>query len=187
VATLKKDPAGAYVARGYRIAGSVSESDPTGNDWDFYFSRNPLTFWPIASCFEDSAFSALDIHPDNGLDMRNANRYFATHTEGENMKIARMMLIATVVVGSLAVAYFLGSQSKESSQTTQNTGISTQPISDSFLIPTGLTVVKMDELPPMTNPTGVLLSEVKVPKNLLNGSEQVATDFIVPNIQLEVK
>ena len=103
------------------------------------------------------------------------------------MKIARMMLIAAVVAGSLAGAYFLGSQSKESSQTTQNTGIPTQPISDSFVIPTGLTVAKIDAIPPMTNPTGVLLGEVKVPKNLLNGPEQVATDFIVPNIPLEVK
>ena len=103
------------------------------------------------------------------------------------MKIARMLLIATVVAGSLVGAYFLGSQSKESSQTTQNNGVSTTPISESFVIPTGLTVAKTNELPPMTNPTGVLLGEVKVPKNLLNGPEQVATDFIVPDIKLEVK
>ena len=102
------------------------------------------------------------------------------------MKIARILLIATVVA-SLAGAYFLGSQSKEPSQTTQSAGVPTQPISDSFVIPTGLTVAKMDELPPMANPTGVLIGEVKVPKNLLNGPEQVATDFIVPDIQLEVK
>ncbi len=103
------------------------------------------------------------------------------------MKIARMLLIATVVVASLAGAYFLGSQSKEPSQTTENTGAPTQPITDAFVIPTGLTVAKTSELPPMANPTGVLLGEVKVPKNLLNGPEQVATDFIVPDIQLEVK
>ncbi len=103
------------------------------------------------------------------------------------MKIASMLLIATVVVASLAGAYFLGSQSKEPSEASQNMDVLTQSISNSFVIPTGLTVAKTDALPPMANPTGLLLGEVKVPKNLLNGPEQVATDFIVPDIKLEVK
>ncbi len=103
------------------------------------------------------------------------------------MKVVRILLVVAVVAGSLAAAYFLGANSKEPTQTSLGTGSSAKPIEDSFVIPTGLTVAKSDPLPAMKDPTGVLLGEVKVPKNLLNGPEQVATEFIVPDLKLEVK
>lgn len=102
------------------------------------------------------------------------------------MKVVRILLVVAVVAGSLAAAYFLGANSKEPTQTSLGSS-SAKPIEDSFVIPTGLTVAKSDPLPAMKDPTGVLLGEVKVPKNLLNGPEQVATEFIVPDLKLEVK
>ena len=121
------------------------------------------------------------------LDTSNANRYFASNMEVSRMKVVRILLVVAVVAGSLAAAYFLGANSKEPTQTSLGTGSSAKPIEDSFVIPTGLTVAKSDPLPAMKDPTGVLLGEVKVPKNLLNGPEQVATEFIVPDLKLEVK
>ena len=103
------------------------------------------------------------------------------------MKVVRILLVVAVGAGSLAAAYFLGANSKEPTQTSLGAGSHPMPIEDSFVIPTGLTVGKSDPLPAMKDPTGVLLGEVKVPKNLLNGPEQVATEFIVPDLKLEVK
>ena len=103
------------------------------------------------------------------------------------MKVVRILLVVAVVAVSLAAAYFLGANSKEPTQTNLGTGSHAKPIEDSFVVPTGLTVAKSDPLPAMKDPTGVLLGEVKVPKNLLNGPEPVATEFLVPDLKLEVK
>ena len=103
------------------------------------------------------------------------------------MKVVRILLVVAGVAGSLAAAYFLGANSKEPTQTSVGAGSLPKPSEDSFVIPTGLTVAKSDPLPAMKDPTGVLLGEVKVPKNLLNGPEQVSTEFIVPDLKLEVK